>query len=75
MFLLIIIIFCVCLVKYLWRVKIGEDIYFEEGILNYGVFLRMFDKFLKLNKKKFLWYVSFINYLVGWMLILDIVIV
>ena len=75
MFSLITIILCVRLAKHLRRAKTGEDIYSEEGTSNYGVPLRMFDKFPKLNKKKFSWYVSFITYLVGWTLILDIVIV
>lgn len=55
LFFVVIIIFCVCFVKYFWCVKIGEDSYFEEfGILNYGVFMRLFDRFLKLNIKRFI---------------------
>lgn len=56
MFSLITIILCVRLAKHLRRAKTGEDIYSEEGTSNYGVPLRMFDKFPKLNKKKFSWY-------------------
>lgn len=61
MFSLITVILCVRLAKHLRRAKTGEDIYSEESTSNYGVPLRMFDKFPKLNKKKFSWYVRFIH--------------
>ncbi|XP_078357958.1 prominin-2-like isoform X2 [Oculina patagonica] len=55
MFSVITIILCVRLAKHLRRAKTGEDFYSEESTSNYGVPLRLFDKFPKLNKKKFSW--------------------
>ena len=57
MFSVITIILCVRLAKHLRRAKTGEDLFSEESTSNYGVPLRLFDKFPKLNKKKFSWYV------------------
>ncbi|XP_022799108.1 prominin-2-like isoform X2 [Stylophora pistillata] len=56
MFSVITIILCVRLAKHLRRAKTGDDdIYSEESTSNYGVPLRLFEKFPKLPKKKFSW--------------------
>ncbi|XP_068742905.1 prominin-1-like [Montipora capricornis] len=48
------IILCVRLAKHLRRAKNGEDSYSEElGTSNYGVPTRLFDRFPKLNTKRF----------------------
>ena len=54
MFSVITIILCVRLAKHLRRAKTGsEDVFSDEGTSNYGVPLRLFDKFPKVDKKKF----------------------
>lgn len=56
LFSVITIILCVRLAKHLRRAKSGDDdMYSEESTSNYGVPLRLFDKFPKLPKKKFSW--------------------
>ncbi|KAJ7370399.1 hypothetical protein OS493_032576 [Desmophyllum pertusum] len=57
MFSVITIILCVRLAKHLRRAKTGDDIdlYSEESTSNYGVPLRLFEKFPKINKKRFAW--------------------
>ena len=56
LFSVITIILCVRLAKHLRRAKSGDDdMYAEESTSNYGVPLRLFDKFPKLPKKKFSW--------------------
>ncbi|XP_073240419.1 prominin-2-like [Porites lutea] len=54
MFSVITIILCVRLAKHLRRAKTGsENVISDEGTSNYGVPLRLFDKFPKVDKKKF----------------------